>query len=126
MGDTEVTGVHEHGHAAPEEPAVAAGAYEQAAGIFRAVGDVERLRLLARLAAGERCVTELADAAGAGLSTVSQRLRVLRAEGLVARRRDGKHVYYSLADGHVAELVHNALAHAGEASRPARREGARR
>lgn len=116
MGDTDVTDHHAHGPSVVEEPVVGEGAYEQAAGIFRAVGDVERLRLLTRLSGGERCVTELAGAAGAGLSTVSQRLRVLRAEGLVARRRQGKHVYYSLADSHVAELVRNALAHAGEAS----------
>lgn len=116
MSDVDVTDHHAHGGQAVEESVVSDGAYEQAAGIFRAVGDVERLRLLTRLSAGERCVTELAGAAGAGLSTISQRLRVLRAEGLVARRREGKHVYYSLADAHVAELVRNALAHAGEVS----------
>lgn len=106
---------HEHEHDPTVVlPALPDAAYDRAAGIFRAAGDPERLRLLMRLAGGERCVTELAGDAGAGLSTVSQRLRVLRAEGLVAGRRDGKHVYYSLADAHVAELVRNALAHAHE------------
>lgn len=42
------------------------------------------------------------------------RLRVLRDEGLIARRRDGNHIYYALADRHVADLIRNALAHAGE------------
>jgi ArsR family transcriptional regulator, lead/cadmium/zinc/bismuth-responsive transcriptional repressor len=106
--------VDPHAHARVREPDVADRAHEQAAGIFRALGDVERLRLLTRLSGGERCVTELADAAGVGMSTVSQRLRVLRAEGLVRRRREGKHVFYALADDHVATLVASALDHAEE------------
>ena len=57
---------------------------------------------------------ELAAALGEGLSTVSQRLKVLRTEGLVARRRDGKHILYSLADAHVASLLTSALEHAQE------------
>lgn len=105
------THVHEREDSGPALPDAA---YARAAAIFRAAGDTERLRLLVRLAAGERCVTELAAEAGVGLSTVSQRLRVLRSAGLVSGRRDGKHVYYSLTDDHVAELVTNALAHADE------------
>lgn len=104
---------HQHSvHPRPQP--VPDAAFEEAAGLFSAAGDVARLRLLAELGRGERCVTELADQFGAGLSTVSQRLRVLRAEGLVARRRQGKHVFYSLADDHVADLVTSALAHASE------------
>lgn len=95
---------------------VSAAAFERAAAIFRAMGDTARLRLLSQLAAGERCVTDLAE--GDGLSTVSQRLRLLRAEGLVQRRRQGKHIFYSLSDAHVAELIANALAHADEPSAP--------
>jgi ArsR family transcriptional regulator, lead/cadmium/zinc/bismuth-responsive transcriptional repressor len=89
-------------------------AVERAAALFRAAGDVSRLKLLGRLAQGEWCVTELAEVVGAGLSTISQQLRLLRAERIVARRREGKHVYYSLADRHVADLVTNALEHAAE------------
>ncbi|MPZ88102.1 MAG: metalloregulator ArsR/SmtB family transcription factor [Nitriliruptorales bacterium] len=82
--------------------------------MFRAIGDRERLRLLTILSEGERCVSELAGTVEASLSAVSQRLRVLRAVGLLERRREGKHVYYSLADEHVAVLIANALAHASE------------
>jgi DNA-binding transcriptional ArsR family regulator len=89
-------------------------AFWRAASFFRTLGDVARLKLLDRLAEGEWCVTELAEAADVGLSTVSQQLRALRAEHLVVRRRTGKHIYYSLADRHVLELVANALAHAVE------------
>lgn len=78
------------------------------------MGDAPRLAILYHLAGGEVCVGEIVAATGEKFSTVSQRLRVLRAEGLVARRRAGSHVYYALADRHVTDLVENALAHAGE------------
>ncbi|HVJ95159.1 MAG TPA: metalloregulator ArsR/SmtB family transcription factor [Labilithrix sp.] len=87
---------------------------ERAASIFRAAGDISRLKLLHRLSDGEWCVTELAEAAGVGLSTVSQQLRLLRAERIVVRRRAGKHIFYSLADSHVSDLIHSAIEHAAE------------
>ena len=62
----------------------------------------------------ELCVTEIVAAVNEKFSTVSQRLRVLRQEGLIRRRRDGNHLYYALADRHVADLILNALAHANE------------
>ncbi len=89
-------------------------AYERAASFFRAAGDVARLKLLTRLADGEWCVTELAQAARVTLPAVSQQLRILRAEGLVKRRRAGKHVYYALADAHIRDLLQSALDHAAE------------
>jgi DNA-binding transcriptional ArsR family regulator len=89
---------------------------DRAASLFRALGDSERLRLLEMLAQKERCVSELAGAVDAGLSTVSQRLKVLRAEQLINRRRVGKHIYYSLADEHIQGLVRNALEHVSHKS----------
>jgi ArsR family transcriptional regulator, lead/cadmium/zinc/bismuth-responsive transcriptional repressor len=104
----------EHPHRAPKPSGTSDDAFERAAALFRAAGDVSRLRLLERLAEAEWCVTELAEAAGSGLSTVSQQLRLLRAERIVARRRAGKHIFYSLADGHVRSMIKNALEHAEE------------
>lgn len=103
-----------HAHRSERAAIVSDEAFERAAGLFRAAGDVSRLKLLERLADGEWCVTELAEAAGTGLSTVSQQLRLLRAERIVSRRREGKHIYYSLADRHMSELVRSALEHAAE------------
>jgi DNA-binding transcriptional ArsR family regulator len=80
------------------------------------MGDAPRLRLLELLKQGERCVTEIVASVNEKFSTVSQRLRLLRTEGLVVRRREGTHLFYSLADRHVAELIQNALAHAEELS----------
>ena len=111
---TDPSCTHEHETGAPltlSDDSVA----ERAAAIFRAMGDPARLRLLERLAVGgERCVSEIAEASGTGMSTVSQRLRLLRAERLVARRREGKHIYYALADEHVGELIRAAIEHAAE------------
>ncbi len=103
----------EHGESRPvltAEPR----ALERASRIFRALGDPPRLRLLALLAVRELCVGEVAEVEGEEISTISQRLRVLRNEGLVSRRRQGKHIVYGLADQHVVELIANALAHAAE------------
>lgn len=89
-------------------------ALDRAAALFRALGDPARLRLLVLLEQGERCVSELVDVLGEKFPTVSQRLRLLRTEGLVVRRRDGNHLHYALADRHVADLVKTALEHAAE------------
>ena len=99
------------------------GALERASRLFRAIGEPARLRIVSRLAQGEMCVTELAAVEGESLSTISQRLRVLRSENIIVRRRRGKHINYGLADQHVMDLVFNALAHATEqpAAVPGRR-----
>jgi DNA-binding transcriptional ArsR family regulator len=80
--------------------------------MFRALGDPARLLLMECLMGGERCVGDLADYFGQEVSTISQRLKVLRNEGLIQRRREGKHIFYSLADAHVTDLIRSALEHA--------------
>ncbi len=87
---------------------------ERTARIFRALGDVNRLRLLSLLAKREMCVSELTLALRDNLPAISQRLKLLRAERLVRTRRQGKHVFYRLADRHIAELIANGLAHGEE------------
>jgi DNA-binding transcriptional ArsR family regulator len=104
----------DHAHRVLRKPPVDEESLERAARLFRAVGDVPRLQLMALLSQGEACVTELAAAENEGMSTVSQRLRILRSEGLIVRRRKGKHINYALSDQHIVEIIFNALAHAGE------------
>ena len=82
--------------------------------MFRALGDPARLQLVELLSEGERCVSDLAQRSCQEISTISQRLKVLRGERLIARRREGKHIFYFLADHHVVDLVRSALAHADE------------
>jgi DNA-binding transcriptional ArsR family regulator len=109
--------VDEHNPERAPIPLVDDAALEKASRLFRAIGEPARLRILSRLAQGEMCVTEMAASEGESLSTISQRLRVLRSENLIVRRRRGKHINYGLADQHVMDLLFNALAHATE--RPA-------
>jgi ArsR family transcriptional regulator len=97
---------------------------ERAASIFRALGEPGRLRILLLLSRKDMCVTELAHALGDNVSTVSQRLKLLRGERLARSRRDGKHIFYALADQHIAGLVANAFEHANEPSASATRRPA--
>jgi len=87
---------------------------EAAAAMFDALSDTSRLRTLMRLAEKDLSVSEIAAAEGEKLTTVSARLQILHAARLIARRRNGKSVIYSIADEHVLTLVENAVAHAGE------------
>ena len=93
-------------------------ALEQATRLFRALGDTARIRLVAQLAQGPACVTELAELEKQSIAVISQRLRVLRSDNIVRRKREGKHIVYSLADQHVLDLIFNALAHATEGNIP--------
>lgn len=103
----------DHGEAHDGAPAARYDdeAVEAAASLFRALGDVARLRTMELLVDRELCVSEIAAASGELISTVSHRMRLLRAEGLVSRRRSGRHIYYALRDHHVYDLVRNALEH---------------
>src|SRR3984893_9742492 len=112
----------EHDPGGVRRPLVDDAALERASRLFRAIGEPSRLRLLSRLAQGEMCVTELAASEGESLSTISQRLRVLRSKSIIIRRRRRKHIIHSLADQNVLDVGFNSLAHATErpASAPSR------
>ena len=103
-----------HAHRLSNQALAAPTSIGRAANLFRALGEPSRLRLLSRLLDQACCVGDLAEAEGEAMSTISQRLRILRAENIVVRRRQGKHVLYGLVDRHVKDLVLNALAHAEE------------
>ena len=75
------------------------------ADVFKVLGDPTRLRILRVLMNQEVCVRDIADELGMGQSAVSHQLRILRDARLVQFRRDGKTVYYSLADAHVFTLL---------------------
>jgi DNA-binding transcriptional ArsR family regulator len=78
--------------------------YAEFAAVGKALGNPKRLELLDLLAQGPRSVEELAAAAALGMSTCSAHLQSLREAGLVATRRRGKRIYYSLAGDDVAGL----------------------
>jgi len=71
---------------------------------FRALGDETRLRLLELMVDAERSVAELMELTGLGQSLVSHHLRTLRDAGLVVTRRDGRWVFYDLANGALSSV----------------------
>jgi len=83
--------------------------------IFSALSDPTRLKILHALTVtDELCVCDLAVIADLSVSAVSHQLRLLRDRNLVRARRDGRMVYYSLADDHVNELMAVGNNHANE------------
>jgi DNA-binding transcriptional ArsR family regulator len=113
----ECFGEEHAGGAVPPGPPPDAEALVRTAAIFRALGDERRLCLLLLLAHREMCVSELTERLKDNLPAISQRLKLLRAERIVVARRHGKHVFYTLADEHIAQLIANGLAHGSEKDR---------
>ncbi len=82
--------------------------------LFKVLGDPTRTRILRALKAGELCVCDISHVLGMSISSVSHQLRVLREHDLVRHRREGKIVFYALADPHVLALHETALEHVRE------------
>lgn len=78
---------------------------EAATSFLKALAHEGRLAILCRLAEGECSVTDLEDLLSARQAAVSQQLARLRLEGVVGTRRDGKSVYYYLADERVKRII---------------------
>lgn len=87
---------------------------QRMAEFFGVLADPNRLRLLSALANQELCVCDLAAGLKMGESAVSHQLRVLRATRLVKYRKEGRNVYYSLADSHVMNLYQEVAEHLQE------------
>ena len=88
---------------------------ERVSRLFSALSDPTRLKILHALTVTkELCVCDLAALAELSVSAVSHQLRLLRDRDLVHARRDGRMVYYSLADDHVAVLMGTGIEHAEE------------
>ncbi len=91
-------------HAAPPLEALRDAA-EQACALMKVLGNPDRLMLLCELAQGERSVTELQEALGIVQPTLSQQLAVLREEGLVETRREGKNIHYRLVSAQALAVM---------------------
>jgi len=79
--------------------------FEQFAELARVLGNAHRLELLELIAQGERAVERLTELTGLSTANVSQHLQHLRRGGLVSTRREGKRIYYCLADNAVLSLL---------------------
>lgn len=82
--------------------------------LFRIFGDSTRVRILYVLFESEMCVCDIAALLGMTQSAISHQLRALKGARLVKSRREGKTVFYSLADDHVKAIINQGLEHVSE------------
>ncbi len=82
--------------------------------LFKIFGDSTRIRILFVLFEAEVCVCDLAEALHMTQSAISHQLKILKNSKLVKSRREGKSVFYSLADGHVRTIIDQGREHIEE------------
>ena len=82
--------------------------------LFKIFGDTTRIKILYALFEAELCVCDMAQLLGLSQTAVSHQLRVLKGNKLVKFRREGKTVFYSLADDHVRRIINQGMEHVEE------------
>ena len=82
--------------------------------LFKVFGDSTRIKILYVLFEAEMCVCDIAQLLGMTKSAISHQLQVLKKSKLVKYRRDGKTVFYSLADDHVRSILDQGMEHVAE------------
>lgn len=82
--------------------------------LFKVFGDSTRIRILYVLFESEMCVCDIAELLNMSQSAISHQLRVLKQARLVRNRREGKTVYYFLADDHVRTIIGQGMEHITE------------
>ena len=82
--------------------------------LFKLLGDTTRIKILYALLESELCVCDIAQLLGLTQSAISHQLRLLKTGKLVKFRREGKTVFYSLADGHVRSILGQGMEHMKE------------
>ncbi len=81
---------------------------------FKVFGDATRLKILYVLLCSPMCVYDIAAVLGMSQSAISHQLRVLKQLDLVKHRREGKTIFYSLADAHIVTILSQGLDHIEE------------
>lgn len=84
------------------------------ADLFKTFGDTTRIRILYALFESEMCVCDIAGLLDMTQSAISHQLKVLKQSRLVSSRREGKTVFYALADAHVRAIIDQGLEHISE------------
>ena len=82
--------------------------------LFKVFGDTTRIRILYVLFESEMCVCDIAEILNMTQSAISHQLRVLKQARLVRNRREGKQIYYFLADDHVRTIIGQGMDHVSE------------
>lgn len=103
-----------HHHIVPKQKMPEDEIIYRLADLFKTFGDPTRIRILYTLSEQEMCVCDIAEVLDMTQSAISHQLRVLKQMALVKFRREGKTVYYSLADNHVATMLAQGLEHVEE------------
>ncbi len=107
----EVFHVHENLVHQIEEGMPQEHVFQELADFYKVFGDVTRVKILCVLVQQELCVCDLAEVVGITQSAVSHQLRILKQMKLVKNRREGKIVYYSLADAHIQGILNQGIEH---------------
>jgi ArsR family transcriptional regulator len=84
------------------------------ADLFKVFGDSTRIKILFVLYEGEMCVYDIAQTLSMTQSSISHQLRILKQNRLIKFRKEGKVVFYSLADEHVFSIIQQGLEHVQE------------
>lgn len=103
--------VHEDAVKAAVEKMPQDAAVKKISDFYKILGDMTRCKIIHALLGGEMCVCDLASALSMTKSSISHQLSKMREHGVVKFRREGKAVYYSLDDGHVASIFELTLEH---------------
>ena len=82
--------------------------------LFKVFGYSTRIRILFALFDEERCVSDIANTLQITQSAISHQLKILKQSKLIKSRRDGKQIYYALADDHVRSIIGQGLEHVEE------------
>ena len=82
--------------------------------LFKIFGDSTRIKILYVLFESEMCVCDIAQLLNMTSTAVSHQLRILKGNKLVKSRREGKNIFYSLADGHVPSILDQGMEHVNE------------
>lgn len=82
--------------------------------LFKIFGDTTRIKILYVLFESEMCVCDIAQLLNMTVSAISHQLRILKQARLVKFRKEGKSVFYSLADDHIKKIIDNGIEHINE------------
>ncbi len=82
--------------------------------LFKVFGDSTRIKILSALSGGELCVGDISTIVGMSSSAISHQLKILKNAHLVGFRREGKIIFYSLADSHVNTILKQGFEHISE------------
>lgn len=90
---------------------LSANVYERVASFFKIVGDPTRCKIISVLKENEMCVGDISNVLSMTKSSISHQLSKMKEQGVVKSRKEGKEVYYSLDDEHVAEIFSLTVEH---------------